>query len=508
MISRVMLFLIAALTISTSHAQTHRGVPVEVFITKPDGSKLNASDFSAVSQVVTPNGCVLIEEFFSNLSVKEGYVTLTIGKGLRTSDDKGLSLPRALSNAGPYSGLNSINGGALESCAYQPSREDGRTLRLTLSFLSETVIAEFPLQSVPYAVVADDALTLQGHAADQFLKRNDQIGLNQLNFERMFSAFQTNSIPIDSIASATKTSKGVMQVGSGLTVSDGLVSIAPGGVSGSMIGDGIPVSKISGIGLLAYKNGISDLDVTGTISSTKIFGLGTLATKSSISDADVTGFLTASKISGLGTLATKNVIDGNDILGSIPFAKVEGLGTMATKNSVSNSDLEGNISASKIAGIGSLAAYNSVTSSVLDNTELGQNWNATAKTMTVNGNLTLGNSGQIAGTSNSPAYSGSGDVTVDFDKGNTILLPSNFACSSGSINLTNYKPGTTYSVVVQDTGTAQCNFKVYGSAVTSAMMKFSPANSTRPSGYHTIYSILVVNQSPVLMYTAWSSGFQ
>lgn len=545
-----LLFLAIMVVSQLTLAQSFRGIPVEAYITKPDGSPLTTSNFSAVAQLISPSECIMFEEFYSNLSVTNGAVNLTLGKGQRTAGDPGLAMDRLLSNAVNFSGLNSTSGDS-GSCVYQPSAQDSRTLRLKLYFDGETVVADFSLKSVPYAVIADEARTLQGLTPDSLIKTNPGIGLNQANFERMFNSFQSNTISPDSIAPATTNSRGVVQVGTGLNVTSGVLSIAQGGITGDMISSqGIPVSKVSGAGLLAYKNTISDLDITGYISSNKILGLGLLAFKSKVTDSDIDAqSITPGKINGLGALALKSVVSDGDIAGPIANSKISGLGTFALKNSITEEDITGNISLTKVSGLKTLAGLDFVGANQMNNTDLSTNWDASVKslsvanaasigtnltitgnntiggTLAVTGNTTLGGTlgvtgavsvsgniagtGQISGASNTPTYAGSGDLTLDLNAGNTILIPSNFTCASGTyINLTNYKVGSTYSLVVQDTSATQCNFKVNGTAITSSTMKFSPANTTRPSGTQSIYSVLVVRASPVLMYTAWSAGFQ
>ena len=93
-------------------------------------------------------------------------------------------------------------------------------------------------------------------------------------------------------------------------------------------------SNVSGLGSLASKSLISDLDVL-SISSEKISGLGTLSTKSSLLESDIPS-LSISKInnlqlsldskansSSLGSLATKSIVTNTEILdNSISSSKI------------------------------------------------------------------------------------------------------------------------------------------------------------------------------------------
>lgn len=118
--------------------------------------------------------------------------------------------------------------------------------------------------------------------------------------------------------------------------------------------------------------------------------------------------------------------------------------------------------------------------------------------LVVTGNIK--SSGQIA--NNSQTVTG-GTSSIDWNNGNSISTDYN--CAS-SLNFSNLLDGGTYSLVITDAGTGQCNFSTTttGSDSGTLTYRFRPANANRAATSHTIYTLMRVG---TVVYVSWASGF-
>ncbi len=93
--------------------------------------------------------------------------------------------------------------------------------------------------------------------------------------------------------------------------------------------------------------------------------------------------------------------------------------------------------------------------------------------------------------------------SVDFLGGNTVTT--SFDCGS-NITFANLRQGGSYTLIVTGTGTAQCNFSTTttGDDAATVTYRFQPANGTRVSSSHSIYSLLRVGS---IVYVSWITGF-
>jgi hypothetical protein len=60
------LSLVTLLAANIAFAQFHKGVTFEAYVVGPDGKPDSSTEFSAPARVVSPEGCLLLEEFFPN----------------------------------------------------------------------------------------------------------------------------------------------------------------------------------------------------------------------------------------------------------------------------------------------------------------------------------------------------------------------------------------------------------------------------------------------------------
>ncbi len=100
--------------------------------------------------------CVLFEETFPlNMTNSNGIFAVTLGTGVRTSNDLGLSVSSAFQNAGTLSSLNCV--GAPTATAYTPQPTDSRNIYVSFVDGPDTVAfsAPYVIESVPYAFEAE-----------------------------------------------------------------------------------------------------------------------------------------------------------------------------------------------------------------------------------------------------------------------------------------------------------------------------------------------------------------
>jgi hypothetical protein len=145
-------------------------------------------------------------------------------------------------------------------------------------------------------------------------------------------------------------------------------------------------------------------------------------------------------------------------------------------------------------------------------------WNASAMRFVVDtsGNMGIGSvspnekldvtgnvevSGQIS--TGSKTYTGGTQASIDWNFGNSIST--DYTCA-GNISFVNLKDGGTYTLVVTNTGTTQCNFSTTttGTDAATVSYKWRPANATRTASTHTVYTLMRVG---TVVYVSWATGF-
>ncbi len=175
---------------SASYAQS-KGISFQGVIKTPSGVYPNVSNVTITAKILTPNDCILREEVFSGVNIKDGYLYLNIGKGVPTANNPSPSrdLKKVMNNAEEIAGLTCLHSnGSVNSLvsSYSPSETDTRKLRLTFSIDSESVVADFNMRAVAYAVNAE---SLNGKTDSHFLNINTGSSLTQANAESVFQRF-------------------------------------------------------------------------------------------------------------------------------------------------------------------------------------------------------------------------------------------------------------------------------------------------------------------------------
>ena len=129
---------------------------------------------------------------------------------------------------------------------------------------------------------------------------------------------------------------------------------------------------------------------------------------------------------------------------------------------------------------------------------VGIGMTAPTEKLDVTGNIHT--SGQIATGSQTIV---GGTTAIDWNNGNSISTDYN--CAS-NITFANLRDGGTYTLVVTDAGTTQCNFSTTttGTGAGTVAYRFNPTNNTRTVSSHTIYTLMRVGS---IVYVSWQSGF-
>jgi hypothetical protein len=125
------------------------------------------------------------------------------------------------------------------------------------------------------------------------------------------------------------------------------------------------------------------------------------------------------------------------------------------------------------------------------------------------GNVTIGSTTVQANTKldvNGQIRSGSASIAsgnVNFGSGNTITT--SFDCSS-DITFANLRDGGSYTLIVTDPDTTQCDFDttLTGDDAGVVTFRYRPANGLRTASSHTVYSLIRAGN---IVYVSWISGF-
>ncbi len=164
------------------------GMPVQLRLKTPSGIYPSDSGVTIKLQILsTASGCVLREENFSTQNIVDGGVSLMLGTGSRTGFDPNLSLNQVFDNSTAKISLTCLaSNGAIVSTGqtYNPTLSDGRTVRFSSVVLGDSVIGDFPIKSVAFAVQAE---SVGGKSAVDILVKNTSTQLTQVNLEALLA---------------------------------------------------------------------------------------------------------------------------------------------------------------------------------------------------------------------------------------------------------------------------------------------------------------------------------
>lgn len=183
-----------------AQAQTHKGISFQGVINLPSGEQPTKSGLNVTSYILSPNNCILREEYFSDVNISNGYINIPIGTGTASGDDPGLTLKQTMDNSAPilsgpakplglacFDTNGSLNPGVT---SFNPATSDGRRkFRLSLMIDSVPVVADFNMRSTAFAInaeSADDAKKLNGKSDTSFLQTS--VNVSQSSAEAWFSS--------------------------------------------------------------------------------------------------------------------------------------------------------------------------------------------------------------------------------------------------------------------------------------------------------------------------------
>ncbi|MCM2280955.1 MAG: hypothetical protein NDI61_03815 [Bdellovibrionaceae bacterium] len=122
----------------------------------------------------------------------------------------------------------------------------------------------------------------------------------------------------------------------------------------------------------------------------------------------------------------------------------------------------------------------------------------------VSGNILAGGNIHAAGQISAKTQTiAGGTANIDWNNGNAILTDYN--CAS-NVAFANMRDGGTYTLVITDTGTTQCNFSTTttGTDAATVTYRFKPANGIRTASSYTVYTFMRIG---TVVLVSWTSGF-
>ena len=325
---------------------------------------LTDPDVKIVLQILNvTQDCILYEETQPHFdaSIGNGYFTFLIGSnvgnGKRSSLDSAHSMAQVYSNTSGSIGGRTLGGGA---CIYSPSNGDVRFVRMLITPSSDgiarTLSPNMALNSVPSAVVAERADSVQGLGAANILQVNTSGSevLSQTNLENIFSSSNYTALtgllagssglyskpaangttPLANVSSPASPSAGQIWYDSGaIKFYDGsstqTLGVSGAGITSLVAGTGLNVG--AGPGGTVTSTGTLNID-TGTTTG-KIVQVAASNKLPVIDGSNLTN-LTGSAISGtIGGSTAVNTSGALTTSGNITGATITGTSVVGTTGS-------------------------------------------------------------------------------------------------------------------------------------------------------------------------------
>ncbi len=334
-------------------------------IYKPDGTPLDAASVSFRFTTVDPTGtCILFVEDFAgaNMSASAGLIILNLGTGTKVFPTSAYTYKNVFNNLNP---TFSCQGGG----TYTPGASGADNRKIIAQFNDGTVagwqtLPAIDVNSVPFANYAGDSVTLAGFPAGDFL-RNATLPLcatgEVLTASDPGSGRTLSCVPVAASTDATAISKGVVQIGSGLNVAAGVISlgnfdaakITTGIISPARIGSGAPGAgnflRGDGVWTAISAGGVSSVSSTNsyltiaTPATTPAFTVNVGTTRNRLASVDLTTGNVTGWNPNIDNLVNAVAISGANVYAGGIFTSVNG-GT--TRNYLAALDLTtGNVTA-------------------------------------------------------------------------------------------------------------------------------------------------------------------
>jgi hypothetical protein len=296
-------------------------------LTLIDGTTIiEDSDVKIRVQILNPiQECVLYDETQTVstattkglFNIQVGSATTSLKRSAYGSLDSGLTMSQVYNNKSVITGKNLTTGMA---CTYNPKNGDNRYLRITITASNDgvphTLYPNMALNSVPSALVAENAETLQGATPEDFVNIGNE-SLTQENVESIFT--DANFSKLTSILSVPATNYVQIATNGTLpikTFSGNPQSIAEGQMWYDSTAHMFKFRDNTG----TQSIGSSAPSLTSIVAGTGLTG-GTVNTSGQTIAVDVG--TAASKILQLDTDAKIPAVDGS-LLTSVNAAKISG----------------------------------------------------------------------------------------------------------------------------------------------------------------------------------------
>jgi hypothetical protein len=234
--------ILSLMTGELANAQ-HKGISFQAVLKKPDGTYPTVSGLSVLLQVLDPvSDCVLREELHSGVNVSNGYINLVLGSASASTPggrnpSPVLTIPQVMDNSTTRNGLNCVdqnNNITSSSQTYVPLDTHARKLRLRAVISGDTVVADFNMRAIAYAVNAEN---LGGKTASEFVQSS--VNITQARVESVYSRYAVLDAILNgtyagnaATATALATAPGACPAGqyiSGMTAAGVITCSAPAG---------------------------------------------------------------------------------------------------------------------------------------------------------------------------------------------------------------------------------------------------------------------------------------
>lgn len=181
--SMIFFFVTAA---SSAHAEM--SIPVQLRVKSPSGLYPSESGVAFRLLVLSPGtNCILREENFSGQEITNGNVNLSLGTGVRGSNDPALTLNQVFDNSTSKNNLDCVdanNNVVQNNQTYTPATDAGRALRVITTIGSEPISVSFNMRAVPYAIQAE---SVGGKRAADILVQATGTQVSQTNLNALLA---------------------------------------------------------------------------------------------------------------------------------------------------------------------------------------------------------------------------------------------------------------------------------------------------------------------------------
>ncbi len=274
-VKTILITYLGLLAFSVSAHAVPSSLSFQSKIYKPDGTPLEAASVNFRFTTMDPTGtCILYVEDFIGASMtgSTGLAILNLGTGTKVYPTGAFTFTSVFNNLSPM--FNCQGGGT-----YSPNVAGIDSRKIIAQFYDGSAagwqtLPAIDVNSVPFANYAGDSAKLAGFPASDFLRFT---GLPVCTGSDVLTAVNsgsgTNLVCVPGTAAsvdATTTSKGVVQIGSGLNIAAGIISlgnfdaakITSGIIAPARLGTGIP-----GAGNFLRGDGVWSNVPAGTVSS-------------------------------------------------------------------------------------------------------------------------------------------------------------------------------------------------------------------------------------------------